>query len=197
MPSKFNSFVLKGKEIAPFLSDLASLRIFAFHEYPYLYAGDAEYEKDYLSTYAKCEDFVLLVIIDGGMVIGVTTGIPLKYEEDSFKEAFENTEYNTDDIFYIGETILLPEYRNQGLSRLMFNKVEQEALEQGYKILSLATVKRDENDPGCPAGYVSMDFLWQKYGYERRPDIMASLSWREVGQDFKTTHDMVFWLKQI
>jgi len=45
---------LKGKEILPYLSELARLRIEIFKEYPYLYEGDLAYEEQYLHTYAVC-----------------------------------------------------------------------------------------------------------------------------------------------
>ena len=196
MFDKLDILLLKGKEILPFVPDLAALRMSAFYEYPYLYVGDAEYEKNYLSLYTSCEHFFLLIVRDDQKVVGVTTGIPMKYEEDNFKKAFENTEYYIDDIFYIGETILLPDYRNKGLSRKMFATIEEEAVRQGYKILSFATVKRDNSDPLRPEGYISLDALWQKYGYEKKPDINAGLFWCEVGQSVETEHEMEFWLKQ-
>lgn len=187
--------VLKGKEVLPYLSDLATLRISEFKNYPYLYDGNIEREGEYLSTYAKCKDFVMLVMLDQEKVIGATTGLPMKEEDDDFKAAFDGAKYDINDIFYIGETIILPQYRNKGLSRRMLKKIEQQAKDQGYRLLSLATINRSSDDIRQPKDYISVDGLWQKYGYEKQADIKASLSWCEVGQSEETIQEMIFWLK--
>lgn len=196
MIGEFDIRLLKGEEILPFLGDLAALRIYVFKEYPYLYQGDQEYEKKYLSLYTSCNDFFLVVVLNNNEVIGVTTGLPMKYEGNSFKKAFDNSGYDINDIFYIGETIILPEYRHKGLSRAMFSKMEYEVTRLGYKVLSLATVKRAQDDPKRPNNYIPLDYLWQKYGYKKIPKIKAGLYWCEVGQNLETEHEMEFWLKQ-
>ena len=40
-----------GAALIEHISDLASLRIEVFRDFPYLYDGDFEYEKKYLQTY--------------------------------------------------------------------------------------------------------------------------------------------------
>jgi hypothetical protein len=37
----------------PYIPELARLRMEIFHEYPFLYAGDVEYEYRYLKKYAS------------------------------------------------------------------------------------------------------------------------------------------------
>ena len=43
---------LTGADITPHLDDVARLRIGVFHDWPYLYAGDTGYEREYLAAYA-------------------------------------------------------------------------------------------------------------------------------------------------
>ena len=42
-----------GPEIASVINDLARLRVAVFRDWPYLYDGDAAYEREYLARYAK------------------------------------------------------------------------------------------------------------------------------------------------
>lgn len=193
----FTINLLKGKEILPFLSDLASLRISVFNEYPYLYVGDAEYEKDYLSTYAQCRDFVLVLIKDGEKVIGASTALPLKYETDYCKKAFDKSNYNVNDIFYFGESVLMPEYRKKGLYKSLFKYREEAAKSQGYKYASFCAVNRSSNDPRKPDHYMPLDPVWQKYGYSKLQDVKAYFTWKEVGEDQQSEKEMVFWIKSL
>ena len=50
MKSQFKVVKVKGKEILPYIEALGKLRIEIFKEFPYLYAGDMEYERKYLNT---------------------------------------------------------------------------------------------------------------------------------------------------
>ena len=43
--------VLTGAALDAALDDVARLRITVFREWPYLYDGDLEYERDYLNAY--------------------------------------------------------------------------------------------------------------------------------------------------
>ena len=45
--------LLHGAAIAPYIDDLARLRLTVFREFPYLYDGTPEYEADYLSAYVQ------------------------------------------------------------------------------------------------------------------------------------------------
>jgi GNAT superfamily N-acetyltransferase len=189
--------LLKGKEIIPFLSDLASLRISVFNEYPYLYVGDAEYEKYYLSTYAQCMDFVLVLIKDGEKVIGASTALPLKHETDYCKKAFAKSIYNVNDIFYLGESVLLPKYRKKGLYKSLFKYREEAAKAQGYKYASFCAVNRISNDPRQPDYYMPLDPVWEKYGYSKPQDVKAYFTWKEIGEDQQSEKEMTFWIKKI
>ena len=42
--------LLHGAAIAPYIDDLARLRLSVFREFPYLYDGTPEYEADHLAT---------------------------------------------------------------------------------------------------------------------------------------------------
>ena len=43
-----------GPELEPHLDALGTLRIAVFREYPYLYDGSLEYEREYLRSHDQC-----------------------------------------------------------------------------------------------------------------------------------------------
>ena len=77
-----------GAEVAPHLDAVAGLRIAVFHDWPYLYAGDREYEKKYLATYAQSQESLFVLAFDGDRVIGASTAIPLTDETAAFQQPF-------------------------------------------------------------------------------------------------------------
>ena len=67
---------LSGSAIAPYVPDLARLRIEVFREYPYLYDGDEAYERKYLQTYLDAPRSLAVLVYDGAQLIGASTGLP-------------------------------------------------------------------------------------------------------------------------
>lgn len=53
---------LKGQNTIPFIPELARLRIEMFKSYPYLSDGDLNYEHNYLSTYVKCSEGIVIIM---------------------------------------------------------------------------------------------------------------------------------------
>ena len=77
-----------GRALEPHLDALGRLRIAVFREYPYLYEGSLEYERDYLKTYCKTDRSLVVLVFDGGEVVGATTCLPMADEGPEFQEAF-------------------------------------------------------------------------------------------------------------
>jgi hypothetical protein len=66
---------IPGTELSPWLDWLGELRIRVFREYPYLYDGILEYEREYLRVDQDCADSrIVLVTNDRCELIGATTG---------------------------------------------------------------------------------------------------------------------------
>ncbi len=115
------SFIIKkGKEIETVFHDLALLRIRVFRDFPYLYEGSVDYEKQYLQTYANAARAFLFAIYDGDEMVGATTCIPLEDETEEVIDPFRQAEMDIPSIFYFGESILLKNYRGQGLGHRFF-----------------------------------------------------------------------------
>src|SRR5687768_1263015 len=117
----------KGVEIASVVEALGALRIAVFHDYPYLYEGALDYEKDYLQIYVQSERAFLFAVFDKGKMVGATTCIPLTDEAAEVRKPFEDAGFDISTIFYFGESILLPEYRGLGLGHRFFDEREAHA----------------------------------------------------------------------
>lgn len=77
-----------GSELEPHLDALGALRIAVFREYPYLYDGSLEYEREYLRTYLKSAGSLVVLAFDDDRVVGATTCLPMLDEGPEFQEAF-------------------------------------------------------------------------------------------------------------
>lgn len=188
---------LSGEQLAEYIPELARLRITVFRDFPYLYDGDYNYEARYLQTYIQSPESVIVLAFDGGQVVGASTGIPLKYETDEVKAPFEKAGLPIDDIFYCGESVLLSDYRGKGVGVAFFDHREQHALELGYQHSCFCGVQRPDDHPRRPAGYQPLDNFWKKRGYQKRPELETSFSWKEIGEGQESPKPMTFWMKAL
>ena len=188
---------LKGHEALPYITDLAKLRIEIFKHYPYLYLGDMEYEKRYLQTYANSPESVMVLVFDKDIVVGASTAIPLEFEPIEFQQPFIDNAINIKEVFYFGESVLLPAYRGKNIYRHFFHERETAAREFGSKITAFCAVSRPENDPRKPLDYRPLDNIWARFGYEKHPELCAHLEWKEIGENTPTAKPLIFWIKKL
>lgn len=187
----------KGAAVREFIPYLARLRMNVFKEYPYLYDGDLDYETDYLHTYVCCSESNIVIVFDDKRIVGASTAIPLQYETYECQAPFINQKMNINEIFYLGESVLMPEYRGRGVYKHFFREREEAAREFGSKISAFCGVDRPIDDPRKPITHRSLDPIWQRFGYEKRPHLCAYYSWKEINQSERTTKPMAFWLKTL
>jgi GNAT superfamily N-acetyltransferase len=187
-----------GAAVAPHLDAVAELRIAVFHDWPYLYAGDRDYEKNYLATYAKSAESLFVIAFDGDRVIGASTGIPLTDETSAFQKPFRNRGIALADVFYFGESVLLKEYRGHGLGHRFFDEREGYARRlERFKLTAFCSVERDARDPRRPPDFRPNDVFWTKRGYTRQDNMFCSIDWREIGAPDETAHRLRFWLRDL
>ena len=188
---------LQGSQAAPFLPDLAKLRIRVFREYPYLYEGTLAYEEQYLANYFASQDSLLVIARDtrDGRIVGASTAMPMIEAEQLFQSSFQSIDYNTSNIFYFGESVLLPEYRGQGIGHKFFDERETAAKRAGLPITAFCAVVRPDNHPQRPADYRPLNSFWTKRGYIHHPEIQVSLDWKEPGNPYETPHKLSFWIR--
>ncbi len=192
----YKSFV--GAEIASVFEPLAALRMAVFRSFPYLYEGTVDYEMDYLKTYANAPRALLFAVFDGDLMVGATTALPLSDETEEVKAPFVNAGYRLEDVFYFGESILLPDYRGMGLGHRFFDEREKHVHRYGtYKSTCFCAVQRPESHPERPSGYQPLDGFWKKRGYAHVPELTTIFSWPDLRETESTAKTMLFWLKEL
>lgn len=188
-----------GSEIDQCLDDLARLRIQVFREFPYLYDGSNDYEKEYLKVYSSSEKSIVATVSISGKVIGATTGLPLIVESSEFRKPFEDSQdsWDLESMFYFGESVVLPEYRGNGFGNTFFKIREEHALKiiPNLQWTVFCAVNRNEDHPMKPDHYKNLDGFWMKMGYKKRSDLVAAFEWKEIQEEKESTKHLTFWVK--
>ena len=189
---------LSGAAIAPYLPDLARLRIAVFREFPYLYDGSAEYEARYLQTYVNSPDSIAVLALDGAQVIGASTGLPMAHEEADFQQPFLQQGYDPQTLFYCAESVLLPPYRGRGVYKAFFSGRENHARQLGgFTHVTFCGVQRPANHSLRPADYTPLDAIWRKFGYQPQPALQTTYTWKDIDETDASPKPMQFWLKAL
>lgn len=189
--------LLTGAAITDALDDLAALRLDIFPEYPYLYQGRREDELTYLATYAEAPDACVILAREGGTVIGAATGMPLVHEDAQMIDALSGTPLPFGEVYYVGELLFYPAYRNCGLGRKLLDRLESHIRSLGrYCTLTCATVERPNDHPLRPHDYISITRFLARTGFARLPGVTTSFMWRET-DGVKRDHPMQFWSKEL
>jgi GNAT superfamily N-acetyltransferase len=187
---------LSGPALEPWLDGLGALRIAVFREYPYLYDGTLEYERDYLRTYVNApESLVVLVTDTERRVVGATTCIPLRDEGPEFQEPFRKHGFDVNEVCYFGESILLPQLRGKGIGKEFFQRREAHARRLGVKWTAFCAVDRPVDHPLRPSGYRPLDEFWTAQGYTKHPEMQTTFVWKEIGETTESPKTLTFWLK--
>ncbi|MCC7466845.1 MAG: GNAT family N-acetyltransferase [Saprospiraceae bacterium] len=188
----------RGAAIRNVFVPLAELRIRVFRDFPYLYEGTLDYELEYLKTYAQSDRALLFAVYDGEKMVGATTCIPLADETPEVQEPFLKAGYNIAEVFYFGESILLPQYRGHGLGHRFFEEREAHAASFGaYRYTCFCAVERPDDHPLRPAGYRPLDDFWTQRGYRKAPGLVAQFSWPDVHETEPTAKNMIYWMKPL
>ena len=191
-----------GDQVTGYIEQVSEMRINAFREFPYLYAGNMEYEKEYFSGFCQCPEAILVLGKYNGSLVAASTALPMKSDADILGEAileFEKAGKNIDRTFYFGEVIVLPQWQRKGLAASLYKLQESKAREWGFKEIALATVVRADNDVRRPKLYKNTDNVWRALGYSPEP-IFIDYHWPTFQSDGTiqdTKNKMQFWTKKI
>lgn len=180
------------------VGELAELRIKVFREWPYLYEGTVKYEEEYLETYLTNPRSRIVLAESDCCLVGMSTCLPLVDEVEEFRKPLIEAGYDADKIFYFGESVLLPEYRGQGVGKaFMEGRFEAARLHGGMTHCCFCAVIRDSNDPRKPDGYRPLNPFWEKMGFKPLPGVTATFDWQVVGETEETPHQLGFWIKEL
>ena len=185
-----------GAELAPHLDALGELRIAVFREYPYLYVGTLEHEREYLRTYLQSSGSLVVLVFDDDRVVGATTCLPMLDEGPEFQAAFVQAGYDLSTICYFGESILLPAYRGKGIGKEFFVRREAHVRTLGMKLSTFCAVDRPSGHALRPEGYRELDDFWRSQGYVRHPELQATFVWKEIGEEVESPKTLTFWVKE-
>lgn len=189
---------LCGDDFHRALDSLARLRISVFRDWPYLYAGTMANEQDYLHRFSATAGAVIIAAFDGDAIVGCATAAPLLGHDPEFAEPFLAAGYQPEHIFYFGESVLLKDYRGQGIGHAFFDHREAAARRvAGVTHTAFCAVMRSDAHPAKPASYVPLDGFWAKRGYAKVPALVAQYAWIDVGGDTKSLKPMQFWMRAL
>ena len=188
---------LTGPALDAALDDVARLRMAVFRSWPYLYDGDLDYERRYVSAYRDSERAVLVGAFDGGRLVGASTGAPMADHADDFAAAFAGTGIDLETLFYCAESVLLPEYRGHGIGHRFFDLREAHARRHGFRRVAFCSVIRPADHPARPEGYRPLDAFWRKRGYAPLEGVVAGFSWRDLGDAAESRKPLQFWMREL
>jgi GNAT superfamily N-acetyltransferase len=114
-----------------------------------------------------------------------------------FAEPFIREGYNLDEIVYVGESVLLREFRGKGTGHAFFDLREAQAKRLGRTYACFCAVIRPFDHPKRPADYSPLDTFWRKRGYRIMEGVTATYPWKDIGAAEETEKHMQFWLRDL
>lgn len=188
---------LTGAELEAHLDDVARLRIAVFRDWPYLYDGTLEYEREYLKTYRDNAGALLVGAFDAGILVGASTSTFMEDHAEGFAAPLRQIGLAPGSILYGAESVLLPAYRGQGLGHRFLDLREDHARAHGRSHVAFCSVVRPENHPQRPATYRTNDAFWRGRGYAPLPGVLAEFSWKDLGDLGESVKPLQFWMRAL
>ena len=198
MENNIHYIECRGKELQPYLEELAKLRITIFRDWPYLYEGSMDYEHKYLQTYLKSDNSFITLALDGSKIVGATTAILVSDEEEAFRKVFSDKGINPKTVCYFGESILYAEYRGLGIGKeFMKRRLAFARSIPGVSMASFCSVIRPINHPKKPAYYQPLDVFWKSMGFQPISGMLTKYSWQDLGESTQSEKTMHFWVNKL
>ena len=197
LPEGISVRALRGAALEAALDDVARLRIAVFRDWPYLYDGSIEYERDYLATYRDSPGALLVGAFFGDVLVGASTSTPMEDHAAEFAAPFSGRGVALEKILYGAESVLLPEYRGKGIGHRFLDLREDHARALGRTHVAFCSVLRPQDHPLRPASYRTNDAFWRGRGYAPLPGVVAEFAWKDIGQAGETVKPLQFWMRAI
>lgn len=197
LPEGISVRALRGAALEAALEDVARLRIAVFRDWPYLYDGSLDYEREYLRTYRDSPGALLVGAFFGEVLVGASTSTPMEDHAGEFAAPMTGRGVALEKILYGAESVLLPEYRGKGIGHRFFDLREDHARALGRTHVAFCSVMRPADHPLRPASYRTNDAFWQGRGYAPLPGAVAEFSWKDLGQEGETVKPLQFWMREL
>lgn len=194
---------LVGPEIIPVLDDVARLRVELFRDYPYLYNGNLEYEKNYLKGLAGNEKSFVAAAYHGGEVVGAATALPLLSDAeilDGVRERFVRAGIEPAACYYYSEILVRPAHRRRGISSEFYRRRKEMALDIGFSVACFAALDTGDSGMTAPPDYFDPSGMWRRMGFSRHRDIHVDYHWPTLQPDGSTAdmaHRLYFWTRRL
>ena len=187
---------LRGDAVHAHLDALARLRIAVFRDWPYLYDGDLDYERDYARAYTA-PGAVVVGAFDGDRMVGAATASRMEDHAGDLAAAFAGHEWSMPEIYYLAESVLLRGYRGSGLGHAFFDAREAAGRAEGRRYAAFCAVMRPADHPARPEGARTHDAFWRGRGYLPLDGVVAQFAWTDVGDAEATRKPLQFWGKTL
>jgi GNAT superfamily N-acetyltransferase len=188
---------LRGADLEAALDAVAGLRITVFRDWPYLYDGTAEYEREYLRAYRDNPGALIVGAFHEGRLVGASTSTPMEDHAPEFSAPFRALGIPPERILYGAESVLLRPYRGIGLGHRFIDLREDHARALGRSHVAFCSVIRPDDHPARPAVYRTNDAFWRGRGYETVPGAIARFSWKDLGEAEETEKTLQFWMRAL
>lgn len=123
--------------------------------------------------------------------------MPLIHEDAQMCDAFAGTPFPLNELYYVGELLFRPDYRNRGLGRKLLAQLESHIRSLGrYRWFTCATVERPDDHPLRPPDHIPITRFLCRTGFVRLPGVTTNFVWRET-DGVKRDHPMQFWIREL
>ena len=188
---------LAGAYLEAALDGVADLRITVFRDWPYLYDGSRDYEREYLATYRDNPGALLVGAFHDGRLIGASTSTPMEDHAPEFAAPFRALGIAPERILYGAESVLLRPYRGIGLGHRFIDLREAHARHLGRSHVAFCSVLRPDDHPARPAVARTNDAFWRGRGYDTLPGVLAHFAWKDLGDTVETEKPLQFWMRAL
>ena len=188
MHSQITIHTFTGRSLSTYLPNIARLRAEVFRERPYLREDNLDYEMRVLQRYSESREAIAVMVFDASMLIGASTGIPLEEEAEHIQRPFLEQHLDPASFFYFSDSALLKQYRGRGIGHHFFDLREAHARQLKQCLFTCFCAIEDKES--------HLHNFWRKRGYVHRPELRASLAWKNIGEEQETEKSMSFWIKE-